>query len=154
MPDLQAEIIKIPNTTLIREKHWYRPVLLVAGTIFFGTLCFGLGRLSKIEENAPELVIDEPDQTAQTIQTVQTSQTISKTNSNSTLKPRTSSLPSTSGGGGSSKGGYVASKNGTKYYLPNCAGVARINEANKVWFQTKAEAEARGLTPAANCPGL
>lgn len=50
--------------------------------------------------------------------------------------------------------GYVASKSGTKYYLPNCSGVARIKEANRVWYATKEEAEVVGLTPAAACPGL
>jgi len=49
---------------------------------------------------------------------------------------------------------YVASKNGTKYYLPTCAGVKRIKAENKIWFNTVAEAQARGLTPATNCPGL
>ena len=50
--------------------------------------------------------------------------------------------------------GYVASKSGTKYYLPTCSGVARIKEANRVWFATKGDAEAAGLTPAAACPGM
>lgn len=49
---------------------------------------------------------------------------------------------------------YMASKNGTKYYLPACGTAKRIKEENKVWFATKAEAEAAGFTPAANCPGL
>ena len=47
----------------------------------------------------------------------------------------------------------VASKNGTKYYLPECAGAERISEANKVWF-TAAAAAAAGYAPAANCKGL
>lgn len=51
-------------------------------------------------------------------------------------------------------GGYVASKSGTRYYLPWCSGVSRIKEENKVWFSTKEEAEARGLTPAKNCEGM
>lgn len=51
-------------------------------------------------------------------------------------------------------GQYVASKNGTKYYLPSCVGAKRISEANKVWFATAAAATAEGYTPAANCPGL
>lgn len=50
--------------------------------------------------------------------------------------------------------GYVASKSGSKYYLPTCSGVGRIKEENKVWYATKADAEASGLTPAANCPGI
>ena len=45
----------------------------------------------------------------------------------------------------------VASKNGTRYYYEHCAGVKRIKEANKIYFDTKAEAIARGLTLAANC---
>ncbi|HEX5774802.1 MAG TPA: hypothetical protein VFY28_02485 [Candidatus Paceibacterota bacterium] len=49
---------------------------------------------------------------------------------------------------------YVASKNGARYYLPECSGVKRIKEENKVWFATKEIAGAEGYTPAANCPGL
>lgn len=49
---------------------------------------------------------------------------------------------------------YMASKNGSKYYLPTCGSAKRIKEENKVWFGTKAEAEAAGYEPAANCPGL
>jgi hypothetical protein len=52
------------------------------------------------------------------------------------------------------EGKYVASKSGTKYYLPTCSGAKRIKEENKVWFATVADATAAGLTPAANCPGL
>lgn len=51
-------------------------------------------------------------------------------------------------------GTYLASKNGTKYYLPTCGSAKRIKTENIVWFQTKAEAEAAGYGPAANCPGL
>ncbi len=53
-----------------------------------------------------------------------------------------------------SQGNYVASKSGTKYHLPWCSGAQRIKEENKVWFKTKAEAEAAGYTPAANCKGI
>ena len=48
----------------------------------------------------------------------------------------------------------VASKNGTKYYLPECAGASRISDANKVWFVSTAAALAAGYTPAANCKGI
>lgn len=48
----------------------------------------------------------------------------------------------------------VASKNGTKYYFPSCAGADRITEANKVWFVSAAAAAAAGYTPAANCKGF
>lgn len=55
---------------------------------------------------------------------------------------------------GEATGKYVASKNGTKYYLPSCAGVEKISEANKVWFASVASAQAAGYSPAANCKGL
>ena len=74
-----------------------------------------------------------------------------------------SAPPDKSGGAGtaaigisatSAKGKYIASKSGAYYHFPWCAGALRIKEANKIWFQTKQEAEKRGLKPAANCPGL
>lgn len=49
---------------------------------------------------------------------------------------------------------YVASKTGKKYYLPSCSGAKRIKEENKVWFDTKAAAEAAGYTAASTCKGL
>lgn len=51
-------------------------------------------------------------------------------------------------------GNYVASKSGTKYYLPWCGTVKRIKDENKVWFDSKEEAEAAGYQPAANCKGI
>ncbi len=53
-----------------------------------------------------------------------------------------------------SGGKYVASKTGTRYYLPSCSSANRIKPENRVWFASKEEAEAAGLGPAANCPGL
>jgi len=55
---------------------------------------------------------------------------------------------------GRSEGIYVASKNSTKYHLPDCTGAKRIADHNKIWFNSKEEAESIGYTPAANCPGL
>lgn len=127
-----SEIIKIPNIMPIRERAWYRTTLISSGLIIFGMLAFGLGRLSRIEDNKPDLVITQ------------------------TANP----LASQSGGASDPKaaraslGTYVASKNGTKYYLSTCSSAKRISPANLVHFASKALAEARGLTPAANCPGL
>ena len=54
----------------------------------------------------------------------------------------------------SALGRFVASKNGTKYYLPSCAGAEKISDANKVWFATAVAAQAAGYSPAANCDGI
>jgi hypothetical protein len=51
-------------------------------------------------------------------------------------------------------GKVVASKNGTKYYLPDCAAAGRISDTNKVWFVSAAAALNAGYEPAANCKGL
>lgn len=45
----------------------------------------------------------------------------------------------------------VASKNGTKYYYPNCSGVNRIKEENRVFFDNFDAAEEAGYELAKNC---
>ncbi len=59
-------------------------------------------------------------------------------------------LPSVS----TAAGQVVASKSGTKYYLPTCTGVDRISDTNKVWFTSVSAAQKAGYSPAANCPGI
>ena len=49
---------------------------------------------------------------------------------------------------------YVASKSGTKYHYPWCPGAKQMKESNKIFFDSRTEAEAAGYTPAANCKGL
>ena len=62
-------------------------------------------------------------------------------------------LPSPEAAAGTA-GQVVASKNGTKYYLPSCAGADKISDANKVWFVSVSAATVAGYAPAANCKGL
>lgn len=52
------------------------------------------------------------------------------------------------------KGKFLASRSGSFYYLPTCSGAKRIKEKNIVWFHSRGDAEARGLRPATNCPGI
>lgn len=54
----------------------------------------------------------------------------------------------------STEGNIVASKGGTKYYLPGCAGADRISDANKIWFVSTEAALSAGYTLAANCRGI
>ena len=54
----------------------------------------------------------------------------------------------------SSTGQVIASKSGTKYYLPTCAGASRISDANKIYFNSAELARAAGYSPAANCDGI
>jgi len=55
---------------------------------------------------------------------------------------------------GKTSGTYVASKNGTKYYLPSCGSSKLISVKNRIWFDTKSEAESAGYAPASNCKGI
>ncbi len=48
-------------------------------------------------------------------------------------------------------GGFVASKNGTKYFPTSCGSAKTIKEENKIIFQSTSEAESAGYTPAKNC---
>lgn len=70
--------------------------------------------------------------------------------------PSESLLPNTaeSSSISTSTGAFVASKNGRSYYLPSCPASLRILEKNRVWFNTREEAEKAGYLPAKNCKGL
>lgn len=57
--------------------------------------------------------------------------------------------------GAMSQGGYVvASKTGTKYHFPWCAGANNIAEQNKLTFKDEKSARQAGYLPAGNCKGL
>lgn len=110
-----------------------------AVVLLVGISGFGLGRLSILDETREPVRIEYE----------------------SALPASASTSPSAAGAppgregvspAGSEK--VVASKNGTKYYLPWCAGAQKISEKNKVWFNSPAEAKRAGLSPAANCKGL
>ncbi len=111
-------------------------LLLVLG------LGVGFGRLWGIKAGKPSVTIIEPIVASSTTQT--TARAISVP----------AEISQTAAVGQAVTGKYVASKNSDKYHLPWCPGAQRIKEENKRWFDSKAEAEAAGLTPAANCPGI
>jgi hypothetical protein len=46
---------------------------------------------------------------------------------------------------------YVASKNGKMYYNIDCSGVKRIKEENRIWFNSKEDAEKSGYTLSSLC---
>lgn len=51
-------------------------------------------------------------------------------------------------------GGYVGSVNGSVYHLPWCSGAQRISDKNKVYFDSKEDAQNAGYRPAGNCKGI
>jgi hypothetical protein len=45
-----------------------------------------------------------------------------------------------------SSGAYMGSKNGTKYYTPNCPASKRIKPENVIWFQSAQDATLQGYS--------
>lgn len=120
---------------------------LGAVVILVGLLSFGLGHLSGLSNIQPVVSICS-EASLKEVSSVDKKDLTEASFSDVPLKA------SVEEGMQTQEGGYVASKNGGKYHLPWCSGAQRIKEENKVWFKTKAEAEAAGYTPAANCKGL
>ncbi len=138
------------NSNIIPDKYLSRKRLLElfdraalpAIVVLVALGAFGLGRLSALEEGRKPVVIHPAGNMQEILRPTEAS--------NDFLQAPTSSAPSASTSQPPT-GGFVASKNGAKYYTPTCSGASRITDANKVWFATAATAEAAGYTRATNC---
>lgn len=116
-------------------------VLIIAVSL----VSFYLGRLSVGDSG------HIPASQAHSASVIETKIVESQASAKATSSPTTQASPQAVG---AEQGKYVASKSGTKYHLPWCAGAKQIKEENKVWFASKEEAEKAGYTPAANCKGI
>ena len=119
-------------------------IVVIIVLVAFGS--FGLGRLSKIEELKPPVMIENMN--ASVLNTV-----LNKSGESALLSDKKTSSPSVSTAK-QAVGFYIGSKNGSKYHFPWCSGAKRIKEGNKIIFNTKEEAREAGYTPAGNCKGL
>ncbi len=113
-----------------KNAFWAVLIILVA------CASFGFGRLSGLETARKEVEIEFPKGQESAIGAA-----FATTSSQFHTPQKTS-------------GKYAASKNGAKYYLSTGGSAKRIGEKNKVWFDTKQEAETAGYTPAGNCKGM
>lgn len=120
---------------------WALIIILVAISSF----C--LGRISKIQEAKRQVrVISEKD-----IPSDFAKATTDRPNPQSVPEVKGVTTVNTEVNSGTE---VVASKNGTKYHLPTCAGAKQISDKNKITFNSIEEARASGYTPASNCKGL
>ncbi|MBP9836504.1 MAG: hypothetical protein KBC78_01585 [Candidatus Pacebacteria bacterium] len=110
--------------------------------ILVGITSFALGQASVEKEGIAKPIIQMIEPITLPASAV-TSQSVSK---NPTL-PTNTSNPTT-------HGQFVASKNGSRYYLSNCSGAKRIKPENIISFPSREAAEAAGYSKAVNCPGL
>ena len=119
------------------KTEWFVGLIFILGL----SLAFGLGRLSILKPPKSPVTITNPatnSLSAVAVMSVKNNLTMSNKN-------------------GDAQGGVgevVASKQGSKYHLPTCSGAKRIKPENLVTYESVAAAQAAGLTPAANCPGL
>lgn len=139
----RAEIGPKPVGTSSSLK-WYSDWILIGSVLLSSSLSFGLGWLAHEEVQGGEGVLVEQGASSTAVAPIPVEPSLAR--------PITPSTPAAAAA--PVAGGYVASKSGTKYYLPWCGSVSRIKEENKVWFATKEEAEAAGYKPATNCKGM
>lgn len=127
--------------SFIADESFYTAALLVMVAL----ASFGLGRQSVIETESEKTLENKAS-------VVLAGATLPATTMAPTPLPSAFTVESGSEIEGSEE--VVASKSGTKYHLPSCPGAKSIKPENLISFATRAEAEAAGYTPAANCKGL
>lgn len=123
---------------------------------------FGLGRLSTVPDSKEPVRIEQVNLDGANGPVTSMVVSTEKSGVISSQTPKVNLTASVGNATGETKvtntpaavGKLVASKNGTKYYLPNCSSVKRIKEENKIWFASIEEAKQAGYSPAANCPGI
>ncbi|TSC76736.1 MAG: hypothetical protein G01um101433_704 [Parcubacteria group bacterium Gr01-1014_33] len=127
----------------------YKTDLFTATVIFLvGMGGFGLGRLSAVLPEKKEIRItnnESPEETSPDPTGQARSTNEEKGVTAASVRNESALLI---------KGKFVASKSGTAYHFPWCPGALKIKDENKIWFETKEEAEKKGYKPAGNCPGL
>lgn len=148
--NVNKDVLLGPGDLVAPERRLPRDAVLIAVLVLASSASFGLGVVAGRESGAGEgarLRIEGPE-LAETLPEAAVSATSSLATKTGAAPPL--QKPAATTGGGQ----YVASKSGTKYYLPWCGTAKRIKDENKVWFASKAEAEAAGYEPAKNCKGL
>lgn len=117
-------------------------LLLIMSAILIGGSAYLIGNMNALESNISEIQIVYPDAIAiksdTKVEEIKSTEMSSANNQETNL----------------ATGNIVASKNGKRYYYPNCGGINRIKPENRIYFETKEQAEAKGLTLASGCKEL
>lgn len=117
-------------------------LLLIMSAILIGGSAYLIGNMNALESNLSEIQIVYPDAIAiksdTKVEEIKSTEMSSANNQETNL----------------ATGNIVASKNGKRYYYPNCGGINRIKPENRIYFETKEQAEAKGLTLASGCKEL
>ena len=131
--------------------------IFIAGAIILvGLAGFGLGKLSALEKGREPVEIRSAQITISANGKADFNAVISSSSQSSNIN-KSANIPMSAAAmiaGESAKGLLVASKSGTKYHFPWCAGASQIAEKNKIWFNSYEEAQKAGYSRATNCKGL
>lgn len=130
----------------------YAGLLIALTVLLSSSAAFGLGMLAA-KENAAQGAGKDDGFWIEKLAPENLPAAVSVPVSNTTQKPP-ESPKETPAQSPVSLGTYVASKTGTKYYLPTCSAAKRIKEENRIWFATKADAEQAGYSAASSCKGM
>lgn len=134
-----------------------REIYIMLLIVLVGLSSFGLGRLSRLEGRKVPIQISnaiplESPQTASAASIPPLFRGGDEGGVSSSVKDK--GVMRKDSDGKLAGGQLVASKSGTKYHFPWCAGAQQISEKNKIWFNAPEEARKGGYTPASNCKGL
>ena len=124
---------------LFIESEKGEDILVVLIVILVGIGSFELGRLSKSDRSGG-IKIEYTDPSA-----LESPGGVSETAN--VLSALSSAAPAQN----KPRGGYFASSRGTKYYPADCSAGQSIKESNKVWFETRDEAERAGYELSSSC---
>lgn len=112
--------------------------LTIIIVILVGLFSFGLGRLSKAGDMSSGLRIEYQDQASNVISGAENaleSLAYKKSNTNTLIQEKS----------------FFASNRGQKYYPTNCSAGKSIKLANRVYFDTREEAESKGYELSDSC---
>lgn len=137
----------VPKSLSLR-KETAHALVISAILVLIGVGGFGLGRLTALGETPQgQVAIHAPEMTASLAEAVPPGAPLPAYAVTTSAVATSTELPAAA----PVAHNFVASKNGTKYYLPTCSGAARIKVANQVWFANAEDAKAAGYALSDTC---
>jgi hypothetical protein len=131
-------------------KSWWKrcetDVLIAVAFVLASTAAFLAGRISVLSQSNNPVVISVPE----SVTTAENNMASSMPDLVGLAMPGGGNTSASSQAGipaAERKGEYVASKNGKYFYTADMYMATRIKAQNRVWFSSRAEAEARGFEP-------
>lgn len=118
-------------------------LVICAEFILVAAIFFGLGIL--YDKN----ILSDNGQISAIEPAAENRQAFVASTSTDPIRPKEKPSITKDAGAAAQTGSFVASKNGTAYYSSVCKN--NIKEENKIYFQTKDDAEKAGFKPAKNC---